>query len=111
MSTLDATQGNGKPFFGYLAFQVAHSPFMTPPGTMEKYDQIYSAGWEKVREQRFEKQKDLGIWPANMTLSQGLPPNVAVGFAYAGTKGLCYWDTCSASGHDRKHGSEYWKTH
>ena len=48
---------------------------MTPPGTMEKYEQIYSEGWEKVREQRFEKQKDLGIWPANMTISQGLPPN------------------------------------
>ena len=43
---------------------------------MEKYDQIYSAGWDKIREQRFEKQKELGIWPTNMTLSQGLPPNV-----------------------------------
>ena len=42
---------------------------------MEKYDQIYSAGWDKIREQRFEKQKELGIWPINMTFPQGLPPN------------------------------------
>jgi arylsulfatase A-like enzyme len=45
-------------------------------GTVEKYDQIYRAGWDNVREQRFEKQKELGIWPANMTLPKALPPNV-----------------------------------
>jgi arylsulfatase len=61
----------------YLAFQAAHSPFMTPPGTLEKYDQIYGVGWEQVRKQRFEKQKELGIWPANMTLPQRLSPKVA----------------------------------
>jgi arylsulfatase A-like enzyme len=72
---INKTQDDGKPLFMYLAFQVAHSPFMAPPGTVEKYDQIYSAGWDKVREQRFEKQKELGIWPANMTLPQALPPN------------------------------------
>ena len=74
---INKTQGDGKPLFMYLAFQTAHSPFMTPPGTIEKYDQIYSAGWETIREQRFEKQKELGIWPANMTLPKGLPPNAA----------------------------------
>ena len=72
---VNQTHGDEKPLFMYLAFQVAHSPFMTPPGTIEKYDQIYSAGWDKLREQRFEKQKELGIWPANMSLPQGLPPN------------------------------------
>ena len=74
---INKTQGDGKPFFGYLAFQVAHSPFMTPPGTMEKYSQIYSAGWDEMRIERFQKQKELGIWPANMTLPQGQPPNEA----------------------------------
>jgi arylsulfatase A-like enzyme len=72
---INKTQDDGKPLFMYLAFTAAHSPFMAPHGTVEKYDQIYSAGWDKVREQRFEKQKELGIWPANMTLPQGLPPN------------------------------------
>ena len=74
---LNKTQGDGKPFFGYLAFQVAHSPFMTPPGTMDKYGQIYSAGWDEIRVERFQKQKELGIWPANMTLPQSRPPNEA----------------------------------
>lgn len=67
---------DGKPLFMYLAYQVPHSPFMAPLGTVEKYDQIYRAGWDNVREQRFEKQKELGIWPANMTLPKALPPNV-----------------------------------
>jgi arylsulfatase A-like enzyme len=39
------------------------------------YEKIYNAGWEQLREQRFEKQKELGIWPANMTLPKRLPPN------------------------------------
>jgi arylsulfatase A-like enzyme len=72
---INQTQGDGKPLFMYLAFQVAHSPFMSPPETIEKYSNIYSAGWDQIREQRFEKQKELGIWPANMTLSPGQPQN------------------------------------
>ena len=60
----------------YLAFQVAHSPFMAPAESIGKYDKIYSAGWDKIRELRFEKQKELGMWPANMTLPNERPPNV-----------------------------------
>jgi len=37
---------------------------MAPPGTLANYDKIYSAaGWDKIREQRFEKQKELGLFP------------------------------------------------
>lgn len=73
---INQTHGDGKPLFMYLAFQVAHSPFMSPPELIEKYDKIYSVGWDQIREQRFEKQKELGIWPTNMTLPSGQPPNV-----------------------------------
>jgi arylsulfatase A-like enzyme len=67
---------DGKPFFGYLSFQVAHSPFQSPQEFVSKYDKIYNgAGWDKIREQRFEKQKELGFWPVNMTLPSKLPPN------------------------------------
>ena len=69
------TESEKKPFFAYLAFQVAHSPFMSPPENIDKYDKIYSAGWDKIREQRFEKQKELGFWPSNMTDPGRLPPN------------------------------------
>ena len=69
------TESEKKPFFAYLAFQVAHSPFMSPPELVDKYDKIYSAGWDKIRDQRFEKQKELGFWPSNMTDPGRLPPN------------------------------------
>ena len=55
---------DGKPFFAYLSFQVAHSPFQSPQENIAKYDKIYSVGWDKIREQRFEKQKELGFWKA-----------------------------------------------
>ena len=64
---------NNKPFFGYLAFQVAHTPFQAPSEYVKKYEGVYDAGWDKIREKRFEKQKELGIWPANMSLPQSYP--------------------------------------
>ena len=67
------SEENNKPFFAYLAFQVAHTPFQAPPEYIKKYEGVYDAGWDKIREQRFEKQKELGIWPANMTLPQSYP--------------------------------------
>ena len=64
---------NDKPFFAYLAFQTAHTPFQAPPEYIEKYKEVYEAGWDNIREQRFEKQKELGIWSANMTLPKSYP--------------------------------------
>jgi arylsulfatase A-like enzyme len=66
---------DGKPFFAYLSFQVAHSPFQSPQEDIAKYDKIYSAGWDKIREQRFEKQKELGFWNADLKLPDRIPPD------------------------------------
>jgi arylsulfatase A-like enzyme len=71
------TSSENKPFFAYLAFQVGHTPFQAPPEFIAKYDKIYSDGWDKIRDQRFEKQKELGFWPSNMTDPGRLPPNQA----------------------------------
>jgi arylsulfatase A-like enzyme len=64
-----------KPFFAYLSFQVAHSPFQSPQENIAKYDKIYSVGWDKIKEQRFEKQKEFGFWDADMKLPDRIPPN------------------------------------
>ena len=76
IESINKTYSDDKPLFMYLAFTAAHSPFQAPKGSIEKYEKVYDAGWEPIREQRFEKQKQLGIWPANMTLPLRLPPNV-----------------------------------
>jgi arylsulfatase len=66
---------DGKPFFAYLTFQVAHSPFQSPQESVAKYEEINSVGWDKIREQRFEKQQDLGFWSKDMKLPDRIPPN------------------------------------
>ena len=73
LSLLKKYQGDEKPFFAYLAFQVAHSPFQAPQEDIKKYDGVYNVGYDKIREQRFEKQKQLGIWPADMKLPEYVP--------------------------------------
>lgn len=75
INLVNKTRGDGNPLFMYLAPIAPHSPFMAPQDTVEKYQNVYSAGWEPLREQRFEKQKELGFWPDNMTLPERLPPN------------------------------------
>jgi arylsulfatase A-like enzyme len=66
--------GDGKPLFMYLSFQVAHSPFQAPEDVIKKYEDVYKIGYDKIREQRFEKQKQLGIWSADMIIPQRIPP-------------------------------------
>ncbi len=68
------SQKGDKPFFAYLSYQVAHTPFQSPPEYMKKYEGVYDGGWDNIREKRFEKQKELGIWPENMTLPKSFPP-------------------------------------
>lgn len=74
LSLLKKYQGDDKPFFAYLAFQVAHSPFQAPQEDIKKYDDVYDVGYDKIREQRFEKQKQLGMWPSDMNLPEYIPP-------------------------------------
>ena len=35
---------------------------------------VYKVGYDKLREQRFEKQQQLGIWNADIKLPQRIPP-------------------------------------
>lgn len=65
--------GDGKPLFMYLSFQVAHSPFQAPDDVIKKYEDVYKGGYNQIREQRFEKQKQLGMWNADMKLPQRIP--------------------------------------
>ena len=70
-------QADGKPLFMYLAYVVGHSPFQAPQESMKKYEGVYDVGYDKIREQRFEKQKQLGIWPQDMNLTQRHPQTPA----------------------------------
>lgn len=50
-----------QPFFGYLAFTVPHFPLQAPPEDIARYRDRYLAGWDVIREQRYQRQLKLGL--------------------------------------------------
>ncbi|HNE25795.1 MAG TPA: arylsulfatase [Pseudomonadales bacterium] len=62
-----------KPFFLYYTPGAVHAPHHTKPEDRERYRGKYAEGWDKIREQRLAKQKQLGIAPPNTKLTQHNP--------------------------------------
>lgn len=62
-------QNPDKPFFMYLAFNAPHGPLQAKPEDIAKYRGKYLAGWDKLREQRYQKQIQLGITKKEWLLS------------------------------------------
>jgi arylsulfatase len=59
-----------KPFFLYLGFGAVHSPHQAPKEYIDMYNGVYDKGWDKIREERFTRQKKLGIIPQNAELTK-----------------------------------------
>ena len=62
-----------KPFFLYLAPGATHSPIHVAKAWSEKYKGKFDQGWDKYREQVIERQKKLGVIPANAVLPERNP--------------------------------------
>tara|TARA_B110000240_G_C13506449_1_gene456530 strand:- start:1023 stop:3320 length:2298 start_codon:yes stop_codon:yes gene_type:complete len=60
---------SGKPFFTYLAFGACHFPLHAPADDIRRKKGQYDEGYEIIREQRFKKQKKLGVIPESTKLS------------------------------------------
>jgi arylsulfatase A-like enzyme len=58
-----------KPFFLYVAFGAGHSPHQVPQQYMEMYKGVYSPGWDRIRQDRFNRQKNMGLIPASTVLA------------------------------------------
>ncbi|MBA4153800.1 arylsulfatase [Flavobacterium sp.] len=58
-----------KPFYMYFAPGGTHAPHHAPKDFIEKYKGKFDQGWDKYREETFEKQKALGIIPKNAELT------------------------------------------
>jgi arylsulfatase A-like enzyme len=65
-----------RPFFLYYAPGATHTPHQVPKPWIEKYKGKFDAGWDQIRKETFERQKKLGVIPANAELTprpSGLP--------------------------------------
>ena len=64
---VDEARAAQKPFFLYLAYNAPHFPLQAPPDEIAKFRGKYKSGWDKLREQRHARQKELGVvdkaWP------------------------------------------------
>lgn len=69
------TAAPDKPFFGYVAYGATHAPHHTPKEFIDKYKGKYDKGWDQVRKEWFEHQKELGIVPQHAKLPP-LSPDV-----------------------------------
>lgn len=52
-----------KPFFLYLSYTAPHWPLHALPEDIAKYEDTYKVGWEAIRLKRYERMKELGIFP------------------------------------------------
>lgn len=53
--------GERKPFFLYYAHTAPHFPLHAPKEDIAKYANVYEKGWDKIREERFDRQRKRGV--------------------------------------------------
>jgi arylsulfatase A-like enzyme len=58
-----------KPFFVYYAPGATHAPHHVPTEWSDKYKGRFDAGWDALREEILERQKELGVVPPNTELT------------------------------------------
>ena len=64
-----------QPFFAYLAFQAVHIPVQAPREFTDRYEGVYSAGWDIIRTKRIERAKEIGLIPED-TVPAAIPPTL-----------------------------------
>ncbi len=62
-----------KPFFTYFAPGATHAPHHVPTDWADRYRGRFDAGWDAIREETFARQKELGVIPADATLTERSP--------------------------------------
>ena len=67
---MQSNLGDGRPFFAFASYTSPHWPLQVPDEYLDLYAGQYDAGYDALREQRFETLKSAGIVPE----SSELPP-------------------------------------
>lgn len=67
---IDEESKKDNPFFLYLAYTAPHWPLVALPEDIARYKGKYDKGWDQLRTERFERQKQLGIVAADTKISK-----------------------------------------
>lgn len=70
---IESNRGDGQPFFAFAAYTAPHWPLQAPDEYLDRYRGRYDAGYDAIREARIERQKALGIIPADFVAHTPLP--------------------------------------
>ncbi len=69
---LDEPISKGQPFFLFLGYHAPHYPLQARPEDIARYRGSYLKGWDRIREERFERLLKMGMIPEGTRLS---PPS------------------------------------
>src|SRR6476661_2596877 len=58
-----------KPFFAYFSTGCSHAPHHVAKTWADKYKGAFDQGWDRLREETFARQKELGVIPADAELT------------------------------------------
>ena len=73
MEFMEEEADKDQPFFAYLPFQAIHIPVQAPAEFVKKYKGVYKDGWDKIKQQRFEKAKQIGLVSADIQVGKMHP--------------------------------------
>lgn len=66
IENISVSSRSQKPFFACLACQAPHGPLSVPEEWIDRYRGRYDRGYDVIREERLNRQKQLGITAANV---------------------------------------------
>lgn len=70
---IDKNHGDGKPFFAYAAYTSPHEPLQAPQEEISKHIDKYKKGWDRLRQERFQRMKELALIPDYLELPPRFP--------------------------------------
>lgn len=62
LNWLDESKGREKPFFLFLSYNAPHWPLHAHSEDIAKYDGIYDEGYEAIRQARYQRQLEMGLF-------------------------------------------------
>ena len=67
---LEEYKNEDKPYFLYVSYTAPHDPLHAWPEDIAKYEGVYEKGYEAIRNARFKRQRDMGIFGPEAILTK-----------------------------------------